>query len=279
MKNYMTYVKSGPGAQNHDKWLVAFYEKKEVLVGFISNEYLINNDEIGDLEVKIGYEKSNQIIFDVLQSILPNKNLVLHVLANGYSWLNVKMGSFSDVFKKVYLGILLFLRFVFRIKNQKYIDSVRISLHKKVYEELEKHLKKDGLDLLDKNGNGYVTIDLKDKIGLIPKYLEKLGFYSFEYDRDWIFIPKEEFKNCEDFKNSADFPLLSKFMFGPIKEIADDEWGKLNLYLDKFLMVGFVHHKAFHFVTKKFPKNQLLEKLSVVAKKFDLEVASDHILS
>ena len=213
MKNHITHIKPGSQAQNHDRWFVAFREKKDVLVGLIDNTYLINNYEVQDLEVKIGYEKSNSIVFNVLRSILPNKNLVLHVFVHSYSWLGIEQPSFFHTFKEMRLDLLLLLRYLFKIKNKKYesyINSVKFSFHKKAYVELEKQLEKDGLDLLNKDEDGYATINLKNKVKLMPKYLENLGFYSFPHDRDWIFAPKTELKTYKEFKNSVDLPFLYK---------------------------------------------------------------------
>jgi hypothetical protein len=290
LKNYITHLKSGSESENHNKWLIAFCEKNNMLVGLISNNYLINNDEIGDLEEivndeEFGYdcdEKLENIVFKVLKLLLPDKNLTLCMPIHGYSWLGLEKPSFFATFKKMYLDLLLLIRFIFKIKSKKlesHIRSVKFSFHKKAAAEFEKQIKKDDLTLLDINENGHATVNLQNKIELLPKYLESLGFYPFEYDRDWIFVPKEEFKTYKEFSDSVNFPLLNKFMFGSIKGITDREWEELNLCLDKFLIIGFVHHRSFHFVTKQFSKSETMEKLSIIAKQFNLEIAEDQVIS
>ncbi|MBU1934930.1 hypothetical protein KKF04_02645, partial [Patescibacteria group bacterium] len=264
-------MKKNLSQQSQDEWRIRFKENDGVLIGSISL-LIYRGSKCLDMEAIMDYEQVNKLMHKVVSCLLPNKNVILNVFAHGYSWLGVEKYSFFYRIKEMYVDLLLMLRFLFKIKNKKYeshINSVKFSFHKKAYGELEKQLDKDGLDLLSKDENGCATINLKNKIELMPKYLENLGLYMGAYDADWIFVLKNKFNNYDDFKKHMNFKALFQYFMTPGNACQKE----LSKMLDHFPMIGVLFENALSFATKSMNKKEIIEKLQKIADQYNLKVA------
>lgn len=256
-------------------WAINLSERDNLVFGKITHCRRTNRKKRGetdDLVAQLGDDGIHNLMMDAVLALTPNDGILLHTPGPGnQTWFRTPKKSrfkrFCEFFVRFYLDLLLFFRFVFRLRGQRFgrhIRNIERHLEREISKIYTDELKKDGIPLMKEDFAGHYCIRLNK--AQLPKYLDALGNYGGvpHYDTVVVSRSQEQLLREDDIKFIADTLIFKKHSDGKENNL------RIESVMNDYETIGILVEGYYYFIAHLAAKRDIVDQLNKVASKYHL---------